>query len=38
LNVTSGTHMIKFVKSGKEIMKELTFKAGKNPSQMIKIQ
>jgi anti-anti-sigma factor len=38
LNVTAGTYMVKFVKGGKEVTKEMTFKAGKNPSQMIKIQ
>jgi anti-anti-sigma factor len=38
LSVTSGTHSMKFVKAGKEFSKEMSFKPGKNPSQMIKIQ
>jgi hypothetical protein len=37
MKVTSGTHTMKFVKSGKEIVKKMTFKPGKNPSQMIRI-
>lgn len=37
LKVLSGTHSMKFVKSGKEITKEMTFQPGKNPSQMVKI-
>lgn len=37
LKVTSGTHTMKFVKGAKEITKEMTFKGGKNPSQVVKI-
>ncbi len=37
LKITSGTHTMKFVKGAKEIVKEMTFQPGKNPSQMIRI-
>jgi len=37
LKVKSGTHEMKFVKSGKEFTKSMKFDAGKNPSQMIRI-
>ncbi|MBD3316235.1 MAG: PEGA domain-containing protein, partial [Chitinivibrionales bacterium] len=37
LKITAGTHTMRFVKGGKEITKSMTFKAGKNPSQMVKI-
>ncbi len=37
LKVRSGTHDMKFVKGGKEISKQMTFKPGKNASQMIRI-
>lgn len=38
LKVTAGTHTLKFVKGDKEITKQQTFQAGKNPSMMVRIQ
>jgi anti-anti-sigma factor len=38
LKVRAGTHTLKFVKAGKEVTKEMTFKPGKNPSQLIRFQ
>ncbi|MBD3393348.1 MAG: PEGA domain-containing protein [Chitinivibrionales bacterium] len=37
LKVRSGTHTMKFVKGAKEITKQMTFKPGKNASQMVRI-
>jgi hypothetical protein len=37
LKVTAGTHSMKFVKGPKEISKDMTFQAGKNASQMVRI-
>lgn len=37
MKVTAGTHTMKFVKGGKEVVKKMTFQPGKNPSQMIRI-
>jgi hypothetical protein len=37
LKVTAGTHSMKFVKGAAETSKEMTFVAGKNPSQMVRI-
>ena len=38
LKVKSGTHSMKFVKNGVEVTKEMTFSAGKNPSQVVRVQ
>lgn len=37
LKIPVGTHTLRFVKGGKEITKQLTLQAGKNPSQMVRI-
>lgn len=37
LKIPVGTHTLRFVKGGKETTKQLTLKAGKNPSQMVRI-
>jgi len=37
LKVTAGTHTMRFVKGTKELTKVMTFQAGKNASQMVKI-
>ncbi|MFP4418867.1 MAG: PEGA domain-containing protein [Chitinispirillaceae bacterium] len=37
LNIKSGTHTMRFVKGAKEVEKQMTFKPGDNPSQMVRI-
>jgi anti-anti-sigma factor len=37
LKIPAGTQTLRFVKGGKEITKQLTLQAGKNPSQMVRI-
>lgn len=38
LKVTAGTHTMKFAKGDKQLTKQMTFKAGENPSQLIRIK
>lgn len=38
LKVTTGTHTMRFVKGDKELSKQMTFKAGENPSQLIRLK
>ena len=38
LQITSGTHTMKFSKGDKELTKQMTFNAGENPSQLIRIK
>jgi hypothetical protein len=35
LKVRSGAHSMKFVKNGVEVVKDMTFQPGKNPSQVV---
>jgi hypothetical protein len=35
LNVTAGTHTMKFVKGAIEITEDMTFKSGDNPSHLV---
>jgi|WetSurMetagenome_2_1015567.scaffolds.fasta_scaffold00079_34 anti-anti-sigma factor len=38
LNVTAGSHSMRFVKGTQEITKDMTFKAGDNPSQLVNLK
>jgi hypothetical protein len=38
LKIKSGTHTMKFVKGSKEVTKQMTFTAGENPSQLVRLK
>lgn len=38
LKISAGTHTMKFVKGDKQLTKQMTFKAGENPSQLIRLK
>lgn len=38
LKVSAGTHSMKFVKGDKQLTKQMTFKTGENPSQLIRLK
>jgi anti-anti-sigma factor len=38
LNVTAGSHSMRFVKGTQEVSKDMTFKSGDNPSQLVNLK
>ena len=38
LNVTAGSHSMRFVKGTQEVSKDMTFKGGDNPSQLVNLK
>jgi hypothetical protein len=38
LNVTAGAHSMRFVKGTQDVSKDMTFKSGDNPSQLVNLK